>query len=370
MQPTTKPASSRQWEANLLLASAPPRPVFRLATGLNKLAEGPGNPTLPVTPAEAKQIENPAAKTNQEALAQLLQLGLTGVGIGAGTRGLLGLRDLVSRPAYAPANIGPKPAVVEVNVPSPEEDERKRKKLAEVRPFEGDLSSVPKIDVNSVRGSGLWNWLKGLTHTDITSKPFYYPAAIGTGIGSLYAGYKGVDTILNARHKADREKELEDAKREFQNALVEQYKADGAKSASPNLEREWDILVKQATPEPGTWAETLNNAAGKVTGGYLALAALLAAGSGIGAYQYTKSQAPENRIAKAIKQRERLRWASKPPEIYAVSKPTSVVRPPSSAVDEDQDEASRDTVKSLAPRLAGPKLASVKKPTAYTSLYR
>jgi len=328
----------------------------------------PQRPVINVSTEELSDLQNPAVATNQEAWRQALKIGLLGLGGGAALRGLIGIKDVVSQPDVPSARVGPRPTVIQVPVPERGvEEEEKRRKYAEApvgppaRPGRllepsptGEPPQVPYIEgYTQPQGQGLWDRIRGLKNVDITSKPWFMPAAVGLGAAGIYGGYKGVDALLGMRQKADRKKELENAKQEYQNALVEQYEADGAKRAS-SLAADLDELSKTAS---------LNDAVGKGMGAYLTLAGLLATGAGLGTYSYVKSRQPDERLAKAIKQRERLRWASRPPEIYAISRPLSS-RPPSSVVAEDEDEQERSNVKALdsappplGPRLSGPKLA-------------
>lgn len=262
----------------------------------------------------------------------MLQMGAAGVGVGAVGGGLLGLRDFLTRRSPIPINRRPgniRPTVIEAGPPTPEEEEaalqrRPMLKMAEpplprATDLLDDPAALARIDpskLKSVGGhiSGLYDFAKGEWTSDLMSKPWFMPAAVGAAGLGIYGGYKGVQGALNWRHKADRRNELDAARKEYRDALVSQYGT--TKVASDNgLAKELDELAQEKVA-----AGTLANYAGAATGGYLTLAGLLAAGAGVGTYAYTKSNAPENRLAKAIQQRERLRWASRPPEIYAIDR--------------------------------------------------
>lgn len=319
--------------------------------------QAPNRPIVQIPPEQLEEMQNPAITTNKDAWKQILQIGLLGLGTGAGTRALLGMRDLFSRPSYAPPKIGPRPAVVEVNVPqAPEEVEQQRKlrrKLAaDASPQPGralepiDTPQGPTTpDIPAIQGydkppsSGFWDYVWGKSHVPIKSKPFFWPAAIGAGMLGLYGGWKGVGAISDWHHEQARKRELEDAKREYRNALVEQFNSD--KSASASVATDLDALAASITKQASA-----HDMAGAALGGYLTLAGLLAAGSGMATYNYVKSKTPENRLAKAIKQRERLRWASRPPEIYAVSKP-SIAPEPTTALQDESAQAD-DTEEMMA----------------------
>ena len=174
-------------------------------------------------------------------------------------------------------------------------------------------------------GSTIADWFAGRTHVNKLDKPWFIPAISAATLGGLYGGYTGLDSIMDKIHKRDREKELEDAKEEYRNALVEQYTPDSPaikRSSSNELQRDLDELYK--LHKQATLGKTVNNTAGFGTGMYLTLAALLGGTTGLATYNWAKKNSPDQRLAEAIKQRERLRWATRPPEIYAITKPKSV----------------------------------------------
>lgn len=317
----------------------------------------PTAPILPVSPDQLAEQQNPAIATNLEALKQVGQIGLMGLSLGAGTKALLGIRDLFSRPSFAPPKIGPRPSVIEVNVPEEQEEQEgqrkpRRKMAADQPPAPGvllDPVETPSGTVQppippgpkSTAPSGWMDYLAGLYHTDVKSKPWFLPGAVGAGMLGIYGGWKGVGAISDWHHDLARKRELEDAKREYRNALVEQYNSD--KRAADNVAGVLDELAGRMVKS------SASNLGGAALGSYLTLAGLLAAGSGMATYNYVKSRTPENRLAKAIKQRERLRWASRAPEIYAVSKSTPVPTPTTALQDEDAEAADQDEMRARMP---------------------
>lgn len=313
----------------------------------------PTAPILPVSPEQLAEQQNPAIATNWEALKQVGQIGLMGLSLGAGTKALLGIRDLFSRPSFAPPKIGPRPSVIEVNVPEEQEEQEeqrksRRKMAADQPPAPGVLldpvetpsgTVQPPIPPGPIPPSGWMSYLAGLSSTGIKDKPLFFPGAVGAGMLGIYGGWKGVGAISDWHHDLARKRELEDAKREYRNALVEQYNSD--KRAADNVAGVLDELAGRMVKTAFSGGEAL--------GSYLTLAGLLAAGSGMATYNYVKSRTPENRLAKAIKQRERLRWASRAPEIYAVSKPTPVPTPTTALQDEDAEASDQDEMRARMP---------------------
>lgn len=306
-------------------------PGSRVSSGLfQKLGsdyfnDGGGSPQHPALAQGGKGPgdEPTPESTNREALMRLLGFGLGTAGIGAAARGIAAIPDMLD-PAGSgalPAG-GLRPTVMRVAVPrliNGDDTTRKRR------------SSLLKFSEEK----GWGNWLAGNTHTNYLDKPWFMPAMLAAGSGGLYGGWKLTDKLLDQRRKAESDEALDTAKKHYRKALLEQYSSDtpGIKTgeAADSLAVDLDKLYT-LTKQSGF----LNDAAGRGTGAYLTLAGLLAGGAGLGTYNYAKARSPEERLAKAIKQREKLRWATRPPEIYAVSSPTNVRVSPFGAKDEEE----------------------------------
>jgi hypothetical protein len=340
----------------LINPQATPDPINPPGTTAPTVPTGTAaRPVIRLPQERLDEMQNPAIETNKDAWNRILQIGLLGLGAGAGTKALLGIRDLFDRPSYAPPKIGPRPAVIEINTPQTQEEIEEQRKLrrkaaadeAALPPRAGRLFDtietpsgkvdppVPYIEgLNKTDSQNWWDTLWGAKNVPILSKPFFLPTAIATGMGSIYGGWKGIGAISDWYHSQARKRELEQAKSEYRNALVEQYNAD--KRAAVSTAHDLSQLAQSMVKESWTWGDV----GGAGLGTYLTLAGLLAAGSGMATYNYVKSRVPENRLAKAIKQRERLRWASRPPEIYAVSKPLAA--PPQTSPLKDEEAESQD----------------------------
>jgi hypothetical protein len=304
---------------------------------------------------------------------RILGLGALGLSAGASLRSLLGMKDLISD-GFSKRKEPMHPAVVEVNVPktAPDDDDedlpqrgfaprRLGAKIAEEAAPLGP-PSVSEIAWQAVRrpfsalfkepetpGPGVSDFLAGRTHANETAKPWFWPAAIGAaGLGG-YGGYKAIDQVLGGLHKRDKQRDLEEAKEEYRKALVEQYSPEGVKAGAAQDELNRDLselytLYKQAG---GLW-----DTAGTATGAYLALAGLLAGGTGLATYNWAKSRSSDERLAKAIKQRERLRWATRPPEIYAIARPAPVKLESDKPQYTPGDEGDEQTIHKYAARVA------------------
>lgn len=311
----------------------------------------------------------PGDKTNPEAWQRALGIGLTGLGIGAGARSLIGLKDLLFdklRTRKPPV----RPGVVQIAVPETEDEEEavmRRSpgfKLAgdETRPATigeqfsniagglGNYIGAPAarlaggaIDLpfqalglgrptqwlgeafnNGPNQPGLDDLVKGRLNEEHTAKPWFLPTALGLGGAGLYGGYKAVDKVLETKRKQDKEQELEDAKEEYRRALVEQYSPEGVKRGAEQDELGKDLSELYQLHKQASWASATAPVAGPALGLYGALAGILAGGTGLATYEWAKDKSPSERLSKALKDRERLRWATRPPEIYAVAKPVPV----------------------------------------------
>jgi hypothetical protein len=297
-------------------------------------------------------------QTNKDAIKQVLQAGLFGLGIGAGGRAFMGLRDMLAYRPYTPPKVGIRPSVVELNLPQAQQEEEDKRRLRKTAEIPGPQTVADAL--NSPTDNWLVDRLKGLKNVKPMFKPWFLPSIIGAGGLGALAGYKAVGAGTDYVQDRNRKQELEDAKREYRNALVEQYNVDkqSADSASATLDRVASRFVKQAG--------SINDYASLGLGTYITLAGLLAGGAGYGTYNWVKDRAPENRLAKAIKQRERLRWATRPPEIYAVTKP--VLPGQTTALEEeDQDAKNEDQAKARrAPTM--PKLGAAE--MAVAALYK
>jgi hypothetical protein len=301
----------------------------------------------------------------------LLLAGAAGIGL----RGLQGAGHMFGRgkPALLADH---SPALLEVPHPVFERPEdagiRKRKRQEAIRGAMGTsvkaAEDVPKLHpVGSLLGmykdpfnpdAGGGGWLSGhgaSPSSDLgkTQMPWYVPA-VGAGVvGGSIGGYKLMDWIMNKKRKADLKGELDDAKREYQEALVDMYDPQRIKllkrgSAAEALARDLHELATLMTKAGGgpsnpseTWTDAAarqldglipttnarqvaSSGAGAGLGLYAALAGGLALGSGYLAHEYFSKTDPNKVLADVIKKRERERWATRPPEIFAVPTPVSV----------------------------------------------
>jgi len=298
-------------------------------------------------------------------------------GLGVGLRGIQGAGSMFGR--SKPALLADQsPALLEVPHPVFERPEdagiRKRKKQEAIRGAMGTSvkaaaeGDVPKLNpIGSMLGmykdpfnpgeGGLGSWLSGhgaspTSDLGKTQMPWYVPAVGASAVGGLAGGYKLMDWVMNRKRKADLKGELDDAKREYQEALVDMYdpqkikllkRGSAAEALARDLHELATLMTKTANPQKNpsdTWTDaaakrldglipttklrqTGSSVAGTGLGLYAALAGGLALGSGYLAHQYFSKTDPNKVLADVVKKRERERWATRPPEIFAVPTPVS-----------------------------------------------
>jgi hypothetical protein len=284
--------------------------------------------------------------------------------LGIGVRGLQGAGTMFGR--GKPALLADQsPALLEVPRPVFDTDSdagiRKKKKDQTIRGAAGtQIKSAQKLHpIGSMLGmyknpfnpeDGGWLAGHGASPTSELGKtqmPWYIPAVGAATVGGSIGGYKIMDWILNKKRKADLKGELDDAKREYQEALVDMYDPKQISlvkrgSAASLLARDLHELATLMTKlGEETWTDTIgkrvdglfptfkaqqtaSSVGGSALGLYAALAGGLALGSGYLANQYFSKTDPNKVLADLVKKRSRERWATRTPEIFAV--PTPVVR--------------------------------------------
>lgn len=295
----------------------------------------------------------PGDASNREALKSIAALSLLGLGTGMGVRGLFGLGEWLGQ--HRVKKPQPRPAVLEVAVPqiTREDEEKKASNTTSYVPPSG-------ININVPRAANTWDWLTGRTYDSWLAKPWFLTAALGLPALGLYSGYRGMDSLMDTLRKKDKDDELNKAKEEYRKALMEQYstesnaKFSSDSSISADLSKLYnrykesgyidkvESAATQVVEKKAFFEDPIGNLRGAVSSGvgaYIPLALLLGGGSALATYNWVKSRQPEKRLAEVIKQRERLRWATKPPEIYAVQKPIPVTV----VKNDESDEKEEDT---------------------------
>ena len=216
----------------------------------------------------------------QKALAQAGTTALAGLGAGAGLRGLFGLLNMRRDTQVEPETVGA-PAS-EVEIPT--------HKMANVGKFlSGDYArTVPGI-------------------------PWAIPAITSAGVVGSYAGWKGIDKLLDAKRRHDLERELEEAKGDYEAALA------GTSKLGQDLDELCSVVEKSSAAA---------DVAGKATGLYGVYAGTSGLLGAILAYNYAKKRQKRKLLEDAKSQRRRQQYARQPAVIYAKSTPGKEVPDP------------------------------------------
>jgi hypothetical protein len=256
-------------------------------------------------------------QVRSEALKDVLSVGGIAAAGGIGLRGLLGLKYMFGR---SKPNLTRSMGPTVISIPTPVYTTRK------------DEQQAMKMATDK----------QALTRSAI---PWYLPGITMAGVGGLAGGYKLMDLLMDRKRKLDLQDEMTAAKGDYQQALLDQYNPSAIPAAgsipeeplptktvnplpgqvklplkmaahNPSLDTLADAYVKQAMPD---WM-------GKMLGVYGAGASLLALGSGVATYRMMKDRSTNKLLEDAIKQRERDRWARRPPEVYAIPTPVRLSR--------------------------------------------
>lgn len=164
-----------------------------------------------------------------------------------------------------------------------------------------------------------------------SDNPWFYPALLAATTVAGYAGYKGLDALLNTMRERRSSRTIDQAKQEFEQALRTQYEqsglaeqagvktsadqlgliadAFGRAHVSGELAEQLATLEKVGFDEEGKLTSTTRGLGNKALGLYLTALAVLTAAGGVGGYQYVKSRETGRRkyeVAKDILRRRQL----------------------------------------------------------------
>ena len=159
-------------------------------------------------------------------------------------------------------------------------------------------------------------WMRGDSHHDIQSMPWFYPGAAAAGLGGLWAGNHMVRHIIKRHRKAKLDAEMAAAKKEYEDAMLGQYdpdkihKLEDAKvaAAPKRLDDAFHALTKVGLD--------VNSLLGQGAGAYGAMALPLAGLVGYGTYKYLDDRSKSKLLADAIKQRALMREMSGPTSVF------------------------------------------------------
>jgi len=247
---------------------------------------------LSKVPSEVLQSAN-AEMLRNTAFKQLAALMTMGLGVGAGSRGLLGLYNMAHSNISPPSLKVPKPIVMDIPV--------KRK------PLQKRANPVPTPDTFT---DPLKKWFAGHYAEDTSGIPWAAPAMIGGTTAATYGGWKLIDWLLGKRHKADLQTDLTDAEQDYERTL----RGVPGKTAelSTALEDLFD-LISSNEKQASSWGHTLGQAAG-MYGSVAMLPALVVAKM---MYDVTKKRSPSELLRKAVKKYENAQAQIRPVPVFA-----------------------------------------------------
>lgn len=269
-----------------------------------------------------KRALDPDPDLRSEALKNVLTIAGLSALAGGTIRGLVGAPYLFGTQPSGSAGTALSPATV--NIPYPVVVKKNRK---------------PAPPMNVIKTSEV--------ESQYNQIPWYYPLLMGASLPAFYGGYKGVDYLMDRYRKSQLQADEEQARREYEQALLEGYPAahvpkvqSAPKLASEALLEEGAAALEKlaaqyvqatsappaAPPASGSAPTPVKQAFPSIPGLYGALATVLGLSSGALMYNYARDRSSSKLVQEAIRQRERQRWATRPPEVFAVPTPVKIVK--------------------------------------------
>jgi hypothetical protein len=266
-----------------------------------------------------------------DVMRQLLGLAGTTFALGAGARGVVGLGNFLNRNLVGPPRTPMRQSFVRIPVPVDVEDDedgrRQRKAAAASPPLPSPPSPQPQSDalgglaryftenLGLLRSPGeavgsLRNNLSGWGEEQWSKMPWAYPVGAAALGGGLYGGWKLTDYLLDKTRTREQESELDEARRNYEQALASRYKT--ADTATP-----LDKLAAYAEKQ-GLWNEALG--VGLLGGG------LLAGTSALATYNWTRNRSRARAIEEAVKRRQAQLTEQAPTPVMAIPVPVSMRR--------------------------------------------
>lgn len=242
------------------------------------------------SPVGTQLVGDIGQQAHNNAVATTIKLLLSGAGAGAAMRGFSGLRRLMSPTVQntAPTQTVEMPVTYPRSPKSPKTTEK-------------------KADPTAARGI-----------------PWFLPATTLGMVAATYGGWKGVDAILDKQRRAKTDAELEDAKLEYEQSLLNSY---GKRAEDADLDTALDAIFSKFGEDPETdWWSAINSGASSLGVPNLpgmsagALATLGIGSAGLGFHFMNDRMKKNSRRAlleKAIKERAHQRAVQQPAELYA-----------------------------------------------------
>lgn len=242
-----------------------------------------------------------ASQLQSDGFKDVRNLALATLGIGAAGRGAVGLAQILMR--HRPRKQRTGPATLALPYPV--------KAGFDFREFLGGENAASK--------SGM---------------PWYGPAMMLSGMAGLGAGWAGMDKVLDARRRAETEKELTTARANFHDALMSQYPGPVSRpmqKAASDLDRAFENFatlfhkVSTTPPRPELLKSSVDmaNLGGQALGGYGMYAGLSGLLAGALIFDKVRKRSRGSILNKALQKRQRRNFMQSPTELYAVPEPVS-----------------------------------------------
>lgn len=271
------------------------------------------NKQAAVPPTFHDAIQQSASQQlRSDAMRDIMTLSAAGLGAGVGLRGLMGLLRLGHTNLSANRAAKVRPSAITVPIPVREREEK---------------TANSAID-----------FLTGGSAQSKTGIPLYMPALVGgPAIGGL-AGWKAMDWLLDKRRRGQMAAEVEDARREYEAALMEArgIKAGEHSSLGQVLDQLYDAVVEK------TASGTMTDLGGMLLGSYLLAGGAAAGLTGASTYGWAKKRRRRKIVEDALTRIKRKQQLLQPPPVFLQAVPT---RP-------GQSKSVKGTRFSAAPSLA------------------
>lgn len=284
----------------------------------------------------------PSNAMQAETMRKILHAALFAGAVGAGGRTAQGLGNFLGRNLGGPPKTPLRQSTIPI--PVPVDPDRKpapprRPKFAALDPpasfAEKPLGWAAQHMANAVGtmkapGEAMSSAGKLLTGWGAKSPkdmPWAYPAGAAAVGAGLYGGYKLTDWLLDKARRNEVDSELEQARREYQEAMMGQY---GQKAASPDpVDELYDVAEKRAF---------LGGVVGPAVGLGLLGMGTVGLGSGVAAYNWGRKQSKSKALEEAIRRRQEALFAQAPRPIMALPVPHDAGGPAAMPGEEDEEE--------------------------------
>jgi len=249
----------------------------------------------------------------RRAVQAVLGVGLTGLGVGAGARALWEVPNLMHpKPKNLIEYGAPLPAALPVPVP---------KHLLKTDDEEHPLRKAAEVLSKEAQRAGL-NW-------------WQIPASAALGMGGVAGGWKVIDAMLDSRRRAELNQELQDAQRDYEDALRAQYEQALLKQGC--LDGIF-ARIQEFEKRSNQWGRVLRDIWEGLLGTYATAAGGSAVMGGIGGYHWARSRSRRRALEQAMKTRRRqMLQSGSVPGLYAY--PVSLPTHPSKAQRDEELQA-------------------------------